>query len=286
MLLLAAILCFDAMAVLVRVLSAHYTVLELSAYRNVFGVIPSLALMLWTGELRFRGSNLRITRWKVAISRGVVVALAQVFFYTAIARLELATVSALSQTNAFFVVILAIVILREHVGVWRWAAIAIGFVGAVWILRPGTDAFSIYALFPIGAALCYAYSMVTVRLFGPEVSSALLYLYTAVTAAIAAILLAMFTTSFSPIVSWVDVVLILAMAIVGGIAVLLLTLSYRLAQPSILATFGYFGILTAFLWGWLFFGEAPLETLFPGVVLIVGAGVLIIWRENRARKMG
>ncbi len=280
-LLLLTILCFDVMAILVRILSASYSPQELSAYRNVLGILPSLALLLWTGELRFKASSLKIEKWKLALGRGVVVAVAQVCFYSALAQMELATVATLGQTNAFFVVILSVLYLGEKVGIWRIAALFIGFAGVVWILRPGSDAFSLTALLPIGAAACYGFAMVSVRKFGPQTSNALLYLYSSVGSAAGAIILASFTTEFSPIQSIADGLLILLMSTIGGTGVLLMMIAFRIASPSVLAPFWYFGILTAGLFGWLIFGEAPLDTLFPGVILIVGAGVLIIWRERR-----
>ena len=279
--LFAAILCFDMMSILVRLLSVRYAAPELSAYRNVLGIVPSLALLIWTGELRLRGTSLKIENWPLAVGRGLAVALAQLCFYSALARLELATVATLGQTNAMFVVILSVILLRDRVGPWRVAALVIGFVGVVWILRPGSDAFTPAALLPVGAALCYGFAMVTVRKFGPEVSNGLLYLYSSASAAVGAIVLAAFITEFSPIQSWADGGLIFLMGILGGTGVLFMMLAYRMAEPSLLAPFGYFGILTAFFFGWLIFGEAPVGTLFPGVLLIVGAGVLIMWRENR-----
>ncbi|MDQ2088801.1 DMT family transporter [Marimonas arenosa] len=280
-LLLLAILCFDMMSLLVRMLSARYAPPELSAYRNVLGLVPSLALLIWTGELRLRGSSLKIENWPLAIGRGFAVALAQLFFYTALSRLELATVATLGQTNALFVVLLSVILLGERVGPWRIGALLLGFVGVVWILRPGSDAFTVAALFPVGAAFCYAFSMVTVRFFGPDVSNGLLYLYSSAAAAVGAIILAAFTTEFTQLQSPADVGLIFAMGILGGTGVLFMMLAYRSAAPSILAPFGYFGILSAFVFGWFFFGEAPVATLFPGVLLIVGAGGLIMWREGR-----
>ncbi len=282
-LLLLAIMCFDLMGVLVRVLSARYSPLELSAYRNVLGIIPSLALLVATGELRLRGTNLRIEKWPLALFRGLVVAVAQVFFYGALAVLELATVSALAQTNALFVVLLSVVLLGERVGPWRIFALVLGFAGALWIMRPGSEAFSLSAVLPIGAALCYAYSMISVRFFGPGTSNALLYLYASGAAAVGAVVLAFFTTEFTPLQSWVDAGLIFVMSTLGGTGVLFMMLAYRMGEPSMLAPFGYFGLISAFVFGWVFFGEAPVDTLFPGVLLIVGAGALIIWRENRGK---
>lgn len=280
-LLILTILCFDVMAILVRVLSADYSAQELSAYRNVFGILPSLALLIWTGELRFKVSALKIEQPKLAIGRGVVVAFAQLFFYTALSKLELATVATLGQTNAFFVVILSVLYLGEKVGVWRIIALVIGFAGVVWILRPGSDAFSLIAILPVAAAACYAFAMVSVRKFGPDTSNGLLYLYSSLGSIIGAIILAAFTTEFSPVHNWADAGLILLMSTIGGIGVLLMMIAFRIASPSVLAPFWYFGILTAGLFGWLLFEEAPLDTLFPGVLFIVGAGVLIIWRERK-----
>ncbi|MEP5154902.1 DMT family transporter [Planktotalea sp.] len=281
LLLLAAVLCFDVMSIFVRILAASYTPQELSAYRNVLGMLPSLALLIWTGELRFRAGALKIEQWQLALWRGVVVAFAQVFFYSALAQLELATVATLGQTNAFFVVILSVLYLGEKVGVWRIAALFIGFAGVVWILRPGSDAFTMAALLPVGAAACYAFAMVSVRKFGPDTSNALIYLYSSIGSAVGAIVLAFFTAEFSPIHSLFDGLLILVMSIIGGTGVLLMMIAFRMASPSVLAPFWYIGILTAGVFGWLIFDEAPLDTLFPGILLIVGAGALIIWRERK-----
>ena len=69
-----------------------------------------------------------------------------------------------------------------------------------------------------------------------------------------------------------------------GFAVLALINAYRLARPSSLSPFEYFGIPFAFILGWFFFDEAPFEKLFPGVLFIVGGGMLIAWREHRNRR--
>lgn len=281
--LILTILCFDMMAILVRLLSESYSAQELSAYRNIFGILPSLILLIWTGEVRFKASSLKIEKWKLALGRGIVVAFAQILFYSALAQMELATVATLGQTNAFFVVILSVLYLGEKVGVWRIAALVIGFAGVVWILRPGSDAFSLAALLPIGAAACYAFAMVSVRKFGPQTSNALLYLYSSVASAVGALLLASVTTEFSAIQNTLDGLLILLMSTIGGTGVLLMMIAFRMASPSTLAPFWYLGILSAGFFGWLIFGEAPLDTLFPGVLLIVGAGALIIWRERTQR---
>ena len=212
-----------------------------------------------------------------------MVAIAQLMFYTALGQLELAAVSALGQTNALFVVLLAILMFREKVGFWRWGAVILGFIGAIWIVRPGTDVFSWIALLPIGAAFCYAFAVVSLRSFDRSISNSILYLYSAFAAAIGAIFFALFTNSFSPILSITDAGLILSMSICGGFGVIFLMIAYRQADATVLAPFSYFGILTAFFFGWLLFGEFPVDKLFPGVILIIGSGLVILWREQRAK---
>ena len=280
---LLAYLCFDLMGVHVRILSAHYSPQELSVYRNVLGVLPTIVLLAYTRELNFNLRSYKIKQWKLAFLRGLFVAIAQLMFYVAIANLELATVSALGQTTSIFVVLIAIIIYREKVGVWRWGSIILGFIGAILIVRPGSDVFSWTALMPIGAAFFYASSMVTLRSFDKSISSAVLYLYSASSAALCAIILATITTDFTPIQSFKDLVLIFSMSICGGFGVIFLMFAFRNAPAAVLAPFSYFGIITAFLFGWLIFDEFPINTLFPGILLIIFAGLTILWREQKQK---
>ena len=280
---LLAYLCFDLMAVHVRILSTYYSPQELSVYRNVLGVLPTVGLLAYTRELRFELNAYKIKRWKLALARGFFVALAQLLFYTALANLELATVSALGQTNALFVVLIAIIIYKEHVGLWRWGAITIGFTGALLIVRPNSDVFTWAALMPIGAAFFYASSMVTLRSFDKSISSSVLYLYSATSAAVGAIAIAAITIDFSPIQSFKDGTLIFSMSICGSFGVIFLMYAFRNAPAAVLAPFNYFGIITAFCFGWFIFGEFPIDTLFPGIFLIVLSGLTILWREQRQK---
>ena len=278
---LLAYFCFDLMSVHVRILSASYSPQELSVYRNVLGVLPSILLLMYTRELSFNIKDYKIKKWKLAFGRGLLVALAQLLFYTALADLELATVSALGQTNAIFIVLIAVIFYGEKVGAWRWSAVIIGFGGAVWIMQPGSNMFTWTAALPIGAAFCYAASMVTLRSFDVSISSAIIYLYSSIAAALGAILLATGTTDFSPIQSMSDALLILSMSLCGGFGVVFLMYAFRQAPASVLAPFSYFGILTAFGLGWIVFDELPLDKLFPGVILIILSGLTILWREER-----
>ena len=280
---LLAYICFDLMSVHVRILSVRYSPQELSVYRNVLGILPSILLLAYTRELSLRVSDYKIEKWKLAFGRGLFVAVAQLLFFTALAKLELATVSALAQTNAVFIAIIATFVYGERPGLWRWGAVIVGFVGVLLIVRPGSEVFTWTSVLPIGAAFCYAVSVVTLRSFDKSTSSAILYLYSAFSAAIAAIIFAAITTELTPIQSYGDAALILSMSICGGFGVVFLMYAFRHAPSSVLAPFSYFGLITAFAFGWFIFGEFPINTLFPGVILIIVSGLTILWREQRLK---
>lgn len=283
--LLLGIVFLDGMSVFIKALLPRYSALELSAYRNVIGMIPAILLMMWSGELRTNPRKLMIPQWKLAFGRGLMVTAAQLFWYVALGKTEFALVAALGYTMSLFVVILSVPLLGERVGIWRSIAVVMGFVGAVWIVRPTADSFNLMALLPLGAALFYALSMVTVRLVDRSVSNALLYLYSAISAAVVNVVVVLATTGFDGIENLHDGIQITVMSLLGGCGVICMLISVRMAEPSLLAPFNYFGLISAFTMGWLVFGEAPFDKIFPGVLFIIGGGLLVLWRENPGKRV-
>jgi drug/metabolite transporter (DMT)-like permease len=270
------------MGALIKALLPRYPAPELAAFRNIFGLVPTIAMLWMSADWQARGRPVVLARWRLATMRGVMVAFAQFFFYSALLRLEFATVSTLVSATPLFVTALSVPVLGQRVGAWRWSAVAAGFLGAVLIIGPGTPQFTWAALLPLAAALCYAGSTITAPLFGREAPTPLINAWSSGGALIGALILSAATTGFVPVASAQDAALIAAMGMVGGSGVLCLIFAYRMARPATLTPFEYFGILFSFFIGWAAFGEAPVERLFPGVLLIVGAGLAIVWRERRA----
>jgi len=198
--------------------------------------------------------------------------------------LSFATASTIAYANALFLVALAVPLLGEKVGAVRWFAVLIGFGGVVMIVGPGRDTFSTLALLPLIAAFCYALVGVTARMMDEDVPTPLINLYSSGIAAVGAFILVPIMGGFTPLRETTDILWIAAMGAFGGCAVLLLVTAYRMADQSDLAPFSYFGIPIAFFLGWVFFGEAPWNELFPGALLIIMGGMLIIWRERRLRQ--
>jgi drug/metabolite transporter (DMT)-like permease len=281
---LAGIFLLDLMGVIIKFLGPAYGAAELAFYRNIFAMIPSFLVLWLSADWQASGRSYRIRQWPLAWVRGAFVSLAQFMFYLSLVRLEFATASTIGFSMSLFITAFAVPLLGEKVGAIRWISVVIGFAGVVMVMGPGSDAFTWDALLPVGAAIFYALTSVTSRLFDDEVPTPLMNLYSNATAIAGAVLLCVVGGGFSPLGSMAEMGLIMVMGTLGGIGVLLLMVSFRMAEPSSLSPFNYFGIPFAIGLGWLFFGEAPFDRLFPGVLLIIGSGLMIVWRERRLRK--
>ncbi|MDP7523540.1 MAG: DMT family transporter [Arenicellales bacterium] len=280
---LLAIFLFDVMGAIIKHLGTRYPAQQLSMLRNVFGLIPSVLVLFYSSSWHEAGRPVRLVQWKLAIARGGFVAIAQFCFYLSLIHMEFATASTIAFSGALFVTLLSIPILGHRVGMWRWSAVGMGFVGIVLVMRPDTDGFNVYALLPACAALGYAASSVTAQLFDKSVPTALINLYALAGALTGAVLLVVFTGGYVEVATYQDWLWLLAMGVAGGSAVFCLVTAYRLTAPSNLAPFEYFSIPFAFLLGWMFFDEAPFHRLIPGVFLIIGGGLLIVWRERKVK---
>lgn len=282
---LVALTLFDGMGLVIKHLSPDYTAAELSAWRNLFGIIPTVVALALSRNWHRTGRRLKLRQWKLAVARGAIVTVAQLFFYISLGQMAFATASTITYANALFLTILAVPLLGEKVGWVRWGAVLIGFAGVVLVMQPGSDMFTPVALLPLGAAALYALVGVTARMMDDDVPSPLINLYASLAALAGAFAIALAFGGFTPIRSAADLGWIIAMGGLGGTAVLCLVVSYRMTEQSNLAPFSYFGIPLAFVMGWAFFDETPWDALFPGAVLIAAGGLLIIWRERRRSRI-
>ncbi|MCH7930504.1 MAG: DMT family transporter [Proteobacteria bacterium] len=284
---LAGIVLLDCMGAVAKHLVQRYPAQQISVARNVVGLLPIVAILLWEGRGRIILGSIRLRQWRLGIARGLLVAVAQLALYGSYQRLELATVAVIAYSGPLFITMLSIPWLGERVGIWRWAAVVGGFVGVVLVVGPGTDLFTWYGILPAIAAFFYANSLVLTRRFDTSVSHAAINLY-AQAGAIAGSFILLLSTADAVMPSgsaaeiFVDLGLALLLGGFGGFGVYFLTLAYRRTAASLLAPFEYFGVLSALVIGWIVFSEWPVERIFPGVVFIVGAGLVIVLREHRA----
>lgn len=281
---LLALVLFDAMGLIIKLLSTEFSAAELSTWRNLFGLLPAFLVLYASKTWRENGKKIIINQWKLALLRGVIASLAQLCFYWSLGLMAFATASTITYSGALFATAFAIPILGERVGIVRWLAVIIGFIGVIFILQPGSDAFTHYSILPLAAAAFYALLTITAKLFDSQVSSALVNVYASLSSTVCAAILTLFLGGFSTISSLDEIFWIIMMGAFGGSAVLLYVVSYRMTEQSNLAPFSYFGIPIAFFFGWAFFDETPWDAIFPGGILIICGGLLIFWRERSFKR--
>ena len=218
------------------------------------------------------------------------------FFYISLTYMSLAMANALFFCCPFFVSILAVIFLKEKVGIRRWLAIATGFIGVFIVLDPNFNSFDYMKLAPIACALCYAISMTITKLTSDKdnVYTQMLHLYFG--AIVISILFFIFTgkgqfNTFSdptfqfifrewfsnPGYSWPFIV---TMGFISVLAFYFILNAYSIASPSVVSLYEYSLILWAILTGYMLFDNIPnLKTLI-GVSIIISAGIYIYLREK------
>ena len=218
------------------------------------------------------------------------------FFYISLTYMSLAMANALFFCCPFFVSILAVIFLKEKVGIRRWLAIATGFIGVFIVLDPDFNNFDYMKLAPIACALCYAISMTITKITSDRdnVYTQMLHLYLG--AIIISILFFIFTGKgqfnnysdptfqfifrewFSnPGYSWP---FIIAMGFISVLAFYFILNAYSIASPSVVSLYEYSLIVWAILTGYVLFDSIPTLKTLIGVSIIVSAGVYIYFREK------
>lgn len=281
---LLAILCIDLYMVIIKFLGDEYSIIQLTLFRNVAAIIPLLLLILFTNEFSTIFKNLGNKFLILSCLRGICFLSMNVFIFISVVNLEFATAMTLTFSSPFFIVILSIILLSEKIGIYRWSAVIIGFVGVVMIMKPTSEIFSLYSIFPILTAIAWAFTVIILKFIQGNHSTAKIQLYTLIFNVIGGLLLFFVTTGHVEIKNFKDFILMTMTGVLGGTAAILFIYSYRLISASKIASFEYLGIPSSFILGWIFFNEAPWNQLFPGVIVIIFAGMIIIWRDNVKKK--
>ncbi len=213
--------------------------------------------------------------------RGLCILGSLSFIFASLQYLPLAEATVINFTGPLFMVALAGPMLGEKVGWRRWAAVVAGLVGAMIVVRPGSEVFQWAALLPIGSALFFAlFQLITRKLAGHD-SALTTLLYTQVVAGIGALLAAPF---FWTPLDMGDIALAFVAGTVGFTAHMCMFNAFRLADASLLAPINYTRIVASVLLGYFMFGDLPDQYTVIGGAVIIGSGLFVIYRETVRKK--
>ena len=260
----------------VKWLSADYPIGEIMTLRGLFVFIP-IALIAWhRGGLR----ALEIRNLGAQGARATLTMLSTVFYLTALAVMPIADTIAITFAGPLFLTMLAAPLLGERIGWRRWAAVVVGFIGVVVMVRPGSDALAAVALLPVAAALMGAVRDIITRRITSDATTAESSVAILCFTNIVVILAGLLTLPFGwRLPAMGDLALLALSGFLLGAAHYLLIEAFRYAEAGLIAPFKYISIIWAALFGFVVWGDIPDRWIVAGAGLVIGSGLYIFHRE-------
>ena len=271
-----SICAFSLMDVIVK-WSVNYPIGQVLFFRGFFGIIFYFFVIP-----RDRLHNFYITkRAGLHFLRCASGLIALVAIFIALRKLPLATVVSLSFAAPIFTTILSIFLLSEKVGVFRWLAVIIGFIGILVITEPGISELNIYYIFPIIFCLGLSYVAIAIRQLSSTEPVWLISFYFSLSITI----LSLFTIPYGWIMpSLYDLAFLSFIGFFGGVANLWLSQSYKYSEVSLVTPLKYLALVFAIFFGYLIWGEIPTIKTLMGAGLVIISSLIIFRREIYLKK--
>jgi drug/metabolite transporter (DMT)-like permease len=270
---LAASFLLTLLDAAVKWLARDYSPLQIGFLRYLVGLFIAAGIAHRAGGLK----TLRTTRFAGHLLRSGLNLATMLAFYYALRLLPLADVIAISFTSPLFTTALSGPLLKEHVGIHRWAAVAIGFGGVLLVARPGAGGINPGVLLELFSCLCWSLTQVTSRqLSTTEPSHTMLFYYSA--AVVVALGPAMPAVWIAP--HGLDWLWFLICGILGGLGQFCINQALRYGEASMVAPLDYTSLVWAIMLGYAVFGD------LPGWLILAGAAVIIVSSLYIARREG
>lgn len=277
---LASVVLFAGMTLCVKFLGQDIPSGQTIFVRGLISIVV-LALIAWgSGELHL----LKTRAWRSHALRSLSGTVSMFCLFAAVTMIPLAEVTAINFTSPMFLTVLAMVFLGERIHRFRWTALGIGFLGVLIMLGPHLSfahGNSVGALAALGAALFSAIAMTFLRSMSSGEHAITITFYFSLTFMACAALTALSGWPAPTLSQWVLIVLA---GLFGVFGQLLMTYSYRYAEASTVAPLDYTNMLMSVILGYVFFDEVPSLSIWIGAPLVVGAGMIILWREYYLKK--
>ena len=268
-------LCFATLDACAKWLIHSLPVIEVVWLRFVAHVLW-VALLLAPMQ---RGELLQVRSPRLQAIRGLMLALMTGVNFWALQYLQLAETAAIQFSVPLLIALYSAGKLGEHLDARRWLAIAIGFIGVLLVIRPGTGGFHPAIVLSVINALVYAAFNLLTRKMAATESPAATQLMSALMAA--AVLAPFALLQWSTPASLTEWAVIAACGFCGALGHYGIALAHRYASAAVLSPFMYQQILYMTLWGWLLFAQVPDAFVVAGAVVVVSSGLWMLWMEMR-----
>ena len=278
-----AMLSFTLQGALVRYVGPRVPLGEIVFFRNLLALVPLLVMLIWQRELWTALHTRNIT---AHVTRSFTNVSGMFLNFAGLTRIPLADATAIGYAMPLFTVILAAMFLGEVVRFWRWCAVFVGLIGVLVMLSPhlgrgSGDAEMFWgAIYCLTAAFLFGVALTQIRhMTATESTGSLVFYYSMIAAIISLVTIYW---------GWVlptrgDLAALSMLGVLGGMAQILMTESFRHASAAALAPFAYTSMIWAVGIGYFWFGEVPEMIVLVGTMIVIGAGLFVIWREHQLR---
>lgn len=271
-----AALGFALMVALIKLVGQHLPVTQILFIRQL-----GMTIMLVPFLVKTFPSSMKTAHLPLQLFRIVLALIAMLAGFTAVVNMPLADATAIAFAKSFFVTIFAVFVLKETVGIYRWSAVFVGFLGVMVMVRPGTDGFSQYGMLAIIGAASAGLVMVIIRKLTRIDPPETILAYQAIGVGI--------IMSVPAMVQWVaptptEWLLLASIGVVSYFAQKANIYAYTYGEASLLASLDYVRLLYATFFGWLLFSELPGMSTWIGASIIVLASVFTVYRERKKKQ--
>lgn len=281
-----AIFMFNAVNVIVKDQADAFPIGQILFFRNLFALIPATLILI--GSQGLKGFGLQ--QPKEHLKRALFGSTGLLCIFLSVKLLNLAEVAAIFFTTSLFMTALSPLILKEHVGWHRWAAIIVGFLAILW-MKPPSNLLQIGVIIALAGSLLDSINMLYSRKITRTEHSATTHFYFTLFGLIFSSPLIFYDSSMSNdwtamIFGWKPLTqnfinLMLILGIGGGIAKFCVTLANQHATPSVVAPVIYTAIIWAIIFDYFIWNVAPTTKLITGSVIVIACGLYITWRERK-----
>jgi S-adenosylmethionine uptake transporter len=285
-------LLFAIQDVIIKEMSGAYPIHQIMTIRGLVAIVLLLILI----HFSLRLAALKMHHPGYHLLRGLLMFIAFMAFYIALAEISLTTATALFFTAPFFITLLSIPMLGERVGIRRFISILAGFIGVLIVLRPDTEQFSLIALLPIMAAFFYALCQVLVRYARMTAPASIMSLYASIAFALLAPIMGWILSGSQPmqgmapsektmLLPWslpgsFDMMLLTFTGVTSALGFMFMSYAYKHAQASRLAPFEYVMIVWVTVLSYLVWAEVPDLATMTGITIIILSGIYVLRREE------
>lgn len=266
----------SVMHVLVRDLSSEINPIQIAFYRNVIGFVMLLPFLLRQDRVHWKTKQP-----KLQFIRAIIGTCALLSWFTALGMMPVGDATAISFVTVLFVTIGAALVLKEKVGIRRWMAILIGFVGTLIIIRPGSGLFGVGALVALMSTVFWAAALICVKILSRTDSSITMVFYANVFFTIFSFIPALFFWTWP---TFDQTLWLLVIGVLATLGHLCMAQSLKMADATAVVPMDYTRMLWAAGVGFLMFGEFPDVMTWVGGTVIFLSTVYITYREAQAKK--